>query len=202
MIKNIMFDFGDVFLNIDEPIRNNRFEKLGIDDFLAEMDHTNKEYEKGNMTTAALLAKYKKKLPDISEEEIKRTWNSMLHDLPEPRLQFLKKLAAENKYNLIFLSNTNDLHIEWVKQNIPFFEEFKNCFDAFYLSYEMGMRKPDPEIFEQVLKLQDIKPEETVFIDDNTKNTDGAASLGIHVWNLKPGKEDVTQLFEVKKELF
>ena len=202
MIRTIIFDFGDVFLNIDENVRNERFEKMGIDDYTSQTEDFNREYERGKVTTPDFVDQYKKWLPDIPNETIKNTWNSMLLDFPETRLRFIKDLAATNKYNLVLLSNTNELHIDWVKANIPFFDEFRNCFDAFYFSYDLGTRKPDADIFEYVLNQQNLKAGDCLFIDDNAANTEAADKLSIKVWNLKPGKEDVTQLFEVKKDLF
>jgi glucose-1-phosphatase len=69
-----------------------------------------------------------------------------------------------------------------------------------YYSYEMGMRKPDPAIFKLILNKYDLSPKRTLFIDDKKVNTDAAASLGINVWNLQVGQEDVVDLFS-KKEL-
>lgn len=202
MIKSIIFDFGGIFLNIEEPVRNDRFEEMGFDNFKKDIEDFNITYERGEVTTPDFIQEYMRRLPDVGEEIIRKTWNSMLLDFPVTRLEFLKKLAAENKYNLVLLSNTNELHIDWVKNNIPFWDEFRNCFDGVYFSYEIGTRKPDADIYEYVLHQQNIKAEEALFIDDTVKNTEGAAKLGIHTWNLKPGKEDVTQLFEIKKELF
>ena len=74
------------------------------------------------------------------------------------------------------------------------YNRFKNAFEVFYLSYEMGMRKPDSEIFEFVLTENDLRPSETLFVDDTKENTDSASSLGIKTWNLQVGQEDITQL--------
>jgi len=71
---------------------------------------------------------------------------------------------------------------------------FKNVFDVFYLSYEIGMRKPDEEIFQFVLDENGLIAEETFFVDDVQENTVAAAGLGIKVWNLRVGQEDITQL--------
>jgi len=117
-------------------------------------------------------------------------------DFPEERLQFLEHLSSENQYKLFLLSNTNDLHMESVRQQMGMehYNRFKNSFDVFYLSYEMGMRKPDEEIFQFVLDQNNLTAEETFFVDDVQENTDAAARLGIRVWNLQVGQEDVTQL--------
>lgn len=202
MIKSLIFDFGDVFLNIDEKIRDNRFEQMGFDNYREATEEINKAYERGELTTDEFVEKYKKLLPDASGDQIKRTWNSMLLDFPEHRMDFLRKLKNEGKYKLILLSNTSMLHIDWVAANIDVFQEFKSSFDAFYLSYDIGVRKPNTKIYERVLKDQNLKAEECIFIDDKSENTEGAAKVGLHTWNLQVGKEDVTQLFEIKKELF
>ena len=74
------------------------------------------------------------------------------------------------------------------------FAEFKGFFKGFYLSYEMLKRKPDIEIYEQLLEQEGLRPEETLFIDDTKENTDSAELLGIQTWNLLVGQEDIIDL--------
>jgi len=62
----------------------------------------------------------------------------------------------------------------------------------------MGMRKPEPEIFQTIMRKHDLSPKRTLFVDDKKDNTDIAEALGLHVWNLKVGEEDVVDLFEQK----
>lgn len=95
----------------------------------------------------------------------------------------------------MLLSNTNEIHINWVKNNISYYERFKSCFKKFYLSHEIGLRKPDPEVFEFVLNDNKLHAEYLLFIDDTQMHTDAAQKMGIQVWNLDPKTEDVTQLF-------
>lgn len=202
MIKTIIFDFGDVFLNLDKPATARELDKLEISHFSEEMLKQNKLYEKGLISSEEFVSGYCESFPKLTSEAFTSSWNAILVDFPQHRLEFLKKLKKEGDYQLILLSNTNHIHIDWVKQNIPFFGEFKNCFDAFYLSQEINLRKPDAEIYQYVLEKHDLKPEETLFIDDTAENTDAAAQLGIHTWNIDPAKEDVTDLFTVKSDLF
>lgn len=202
MIKTIIFDFGDIFINLDKPATLREMERYQINKFSESIMKCNLEYEKGNITSADFLNTYRSEYDQISDKEIINSWNAILVDFPEYRLEFIKKLSAEKKYQLILLSNTNEIHIQWVQQNVPFFEEFRNCFDAFYLSHEINYRKPDAAIYEFVLNQHDLKAEECLFIDDTKENTKGAAALGIHTWNLVPGKEDIVDLFTIKSELF
>lgn len=201
MIKNLIFDFGDVFLDLDKPATKRELERWEVD-FSEEMLQRNQQYEKGLISSEEFIKTYCEKYPQVTSEDFRNSWNAILVKFPEHRLKFLQELATEGKYKLILLSNTNHIHIEWVKQHISFFEDFRNCFDAFYLSQEINLRKPDPEIFEYVLKEQGLKPEESLFIDDTAENTEAAAKLGIHTWNIDPAKEDVVDLFKIKKGLF
>lgn len=201
MISTLLFDFGDVFLNLDKNAAPIALEKLGLKEFSEEMIEINKKYEVGRLTSKEFIDFYRQKLPHASTDSLKQAWNSTLINFPEHRLQFLQELHRQKKFKLILFSNTNDLHISWVREHVALFEHFKNCFDAFYLSHEINLRKPNTASFQFILKEQQLKPDEVLFIDDTEENTVSAKKLGIHVWNIDPGTEDVTELFMTKKEL-
>lgn len=202
MIKAIIFDFGDVFINLDKDAMNQRLKNLNISDLPEALHAKNREYEQGFVTSDEISENYRTEFPEMQHVDFLDSWNSILLDFPEYRLKFIQKLAEEKDYLLILLSNTNENHIDFIKQNVPFFEDFRKCFDAFYLSHKIGMRKPNPEIFEHVLDTHDLDPKECLFIDDTKENTDVAERLGFHTWNLEPTREDVIDLFTTKKELF
>ncbi|WP_224490770.1 HAD family hydrolase [Robertkochia flava] len=197
-IKNIIFDFGDIFINLDKeaPLRGiTRVAPGFMPD--PEIDRINKLYEKGKITTEVFVDHYRSKLPGSSEQELIRIWNSIILDLPEQRIAFLEHLKNNHSYRLFLLSNTNALHMQQVLLNTgrPVFERFRSLFEKFYLSHEIGMRKPDEEIYRFVLDQNNLQAGETLFIDDLHENTNAAAKIGIHTWTLEPGKEDITQLF-------
>ena len=202
MIKTLLFDFGDVFINLDKTAPSKALAPYGLVDFTPEMHSLNEAYEIGEISTASFLKKYQRLFPEASIDTIKKAWNSILLDFPKYRLDFLQKIALSNDYQLILLSNTNALHIESIQENVPFFESFKQCFDHFYVSHEIGLRKPNKTIFDFVLTQHKLVANEVLFIDDTKENTDCAKSLGIHVWNNDPINEDVISLFKIKKELF
>jgi len=196
MIKNIILDFGDVLINLDKPATAKAMVQHGFTEVTPNLESLFQDYEKGLITSTGFLDEVSEHFPNASKHYLTQAWNSILLDFPEERLQFIEQLAAENQYKMILLSNTNDLHMERVREQMGAerFNRFKNAFDVFYLSYEMGMRKPDTEIFDFVLQENQLTAEETFFVDDVKENTDSAASLGIKVWNLQVGQEDVTQL--------
>jgi len=203
MIKTIIFDFGDVFINLDkEGAIQHALTLFKVDSFSDEMIANNNLYEKGLITTTDFIKFYKKAFPNISEEKIIEVWNSILLDFPINRLKFLKTLSKEKKYKLILLSNTNELHINWVKKHIPIYAEFKNSFEKFYLSHEIHLRKPTIDIFQFVLSKNNLLAKECLFIDDTKEHTITASQLGINTWNINPTTEDIIDLFKIKKYLF
>ena len=196
MIKNIIFDFGDVFINLDKPATIRELFALGIEEVTEEMIQVYKDYEVGKLTTNEFVNIFSVEFPEISKEKLVDAWNAILKDFPLHRLEFVKELQKSGKYRLFLLSNTNDLHIRWIQNDwgTVLYEEFKSCFEQFYLSHEIQMRKPNSDIYEYVLQENNLNPEETFFIDDTKENTDAAAQLGIKVWNIDPETEDVIDL--------
>lgn len=196
MINTIIFDFGDIFINLDKKATIDGLKKLGLEEWNADLDHLNIQFEKGNISKNEFLGGFQKQLPNASIEEILEAWNAILTDFPLYRLEFLQMLSK--KYRLFLLSNTDSIHINTFEQRVgtSFYSDFYQCFEKVYFSFEMGMRKPDSEIYLTLLNKHELQPKRTLFIDDKKENTDAAQALGIHVWNLQVGKEDVVDLFE------
>lgn len=203
MIKTLIFDFGDVFINLDKQgAMQNALELFGLKTFEDDMLSANIQYEIGKISTSDFIAFYLKKFPHLNENQIIEAWNYILKDFPKHRLDFVRDLAQSSNYKLILLSNTNDMHIDFIKSNVKFYEDFKSCFHKFYLSQEIHLRKPNADIFEFVMKENNLNPSECLFIDDTKENTETAASMGFNIWNIDETKEDIANLFEIKKDLF
>jgi glucose-1-phosphatase len=202
-IDAIIFDLGGVILNIDYQLPVKAFKKLGIENFnelfsQASQSNLFNDYETGNISSDDFVNEIKKYLPqNTSDAAIINAWNSILLDLPEERLFSLEK-AAEN-HRIFLLSNTNALHIESFNQyllnnlQLPSLEPF---FETLYLSYEVGLRKPDLRIFEYVLQDAGLVPERTLFIDDSIQHIQAASELGILTKHLV--NEDITTFLEGK----
>ena len=199
MIDTIIFDFGDIFINLDKEGTINGLKKLGLSGWNEELNQLNLQFEKGQISEENFLQGIQGQVPKASIEEILVAWNAVLLDFPMHRLEFLQKLTK--KYRLFLLSNTDAIHIETFERvhGISFYKDFYKCFEKVYFSFEMGMRKPDIEIFNYVLKNHDLAAKRTLFVDDKKENTDAALSLGIQVWNLQVGQEDVVDLFKKKE---
>jgi putative hydrolase of the HAD superfamily len=202
MIKNIIFDFGDIFINLDKQATYNAMAKLGVTEISKEMIGVYHQYEKGLISTDDFVEFYHQKCT-IGKDDLVSAWNAILLDFPLKRLAFLKDLFEGKRFRLFLLSNTNELHISHIQKTwgMEVYTAFKSCFEQFYLSHEINFRKPDRNIYEFVLNENHLIPEETLFVDDLKENTDAAKELGLNVWNLIPGKEDVVTLLTRKEFL-
>jgi glucose-1-phosphatase len=195
-IKNIIFDFGDIFINLDKQAIENNFKKLGLKDWNEKLKMNNFLFETGKISENDFLKGIQEYLPKENIQTIKEVWNSILKDFPLYRLEFLESI--KDQFNIFLLSNTDAIHIEKFRKNVGenFYLKFENCFKKIYYSYEIKIRKPNHEIYELVLNEQKINANETIFIDDRLDNIETAASLGINVWHLQVGKEDVIDLIK------
>jgi FMN phosphatase YigB (HAD superfamily) len=196
MINAILFDFGDVFINLDKQATIDGLQKLGLSAWNDDLDQLNLKYEVGAISEEDFLLGFQKNIPNASIDEISKAWNAILLDFPLYRLEFLQMLSK--KYRLFLLSNTDAIHINTFEQKTgpSFYGDFYQCFEKVYFSFEIGMRKPDPEVYNFVLDQNGLQAKHTLFIDDKKENTDAALALGFQVWNLQVGEEDVVDLFE------
>ncbi len=210
MIKTLVFDFGNVFINLDIQGTIAKAKALFGHDIIREkrskdnasIFRINDDYEKGLISTEDFIAFYSHLADGISRHQMIALWNGLIKDFPLHRLEFAQQLKQENKYQLILLSNTNELHIDYIKEQVPFYNSFKACFHKFYLSHEIHLRKPNADIFEFVLQENNALPHECLFIDDTLENTEMAKRLGWHTWHIDNHKEDITDLFRLHHQLF
>jgi putative hydrolase of the HAD superfamily len=194
MIDTIIFDFGDIFINLNKPKLEEELHKIGLTKWNDALKELNQKYEIGQITENDFFKGFQQQIPAIEVDRIKKAWNSILADFPDYRLTFLEQLTS--KYRLFLLSNTDYTHIEEIKRKIglDFHNRFIACFEKVYYSFEMGMRKPDESIYKQVIEKHQLNPKRTLFVDDKKENTDAAKNTGLLVWNLQVGKEDVIEL--------
>lgn len=202
MIKNIIFDFGGVLLPINEERTSKSFKRLGARKELALQHQIFHRYEKGEVSTKEFLKEIQAFFfRKIILNDLATAWNDLLTPLPEESVKLLKGLTKN--YRLFLLSNTNELHIRSIKETAgPFlYHQFIRQFEKVYYSYEMGMRKPDADIYQKVLKENKLLPEETLYVEDGQKHIETAENLGIHTWHFNPEEDSLSDLDKVLSEL-
>lgn len=198
MIKNIIFDFGDVFINLNKEASKDSLNQYNLKELPTDFTNYCLQYEKGEITTTTFVENAIQLFKQATKKDFIDAWNAILLNFPDHRMTFLKEISS--KYNCVLLSNTNELHIEWIRNDwgMEKYNAFKNLFNAFYLSHELGMRKPNLDIYQYVIQKHNFIPNETLFIDDTKENTDAAATLGIKIWNINPKTEDISDLLSSK----
>ncbi|GAB4250234.1 MAG: HAD family phosphatase [Vicingaceae bacterium] len=194
--QHIIFDLGNVIININPELTINAFKHLNPDAGLTLHHPVFNDYETGKIDTPSFLDFLSQHFPSASKNELINAWNSLLLDMPITRLQTIKKIKSKG-INTYMLSNTNELHFNFILnqlKNLPTELHFKHLFNEVFLSFEMKLRKPQPEIFKKVIEKQQLIPQKTLFIDDAQEHILSAQNLGINTLHLTPDKE-ITDLF-------
>jgi glucose-1-phosphatase len=194
LFKNIIFDLGGVLLNLDYQRTEEAFRKLGLKDLdsiysYARQTRLFDDYETGRMTSEQFRAQMRRFLDKtVSDEQIDRAWNAMLLDMPAERIQLLDKVRPHHR--IFLLSNTNEIHMQAYyryMQSAHGFKDLSHIFIKQYLSFEVGKRKPDAEMFDLVVSENQLLKQETLFIDDSIQHIEGAKKYGISALLLEKG---------------
>jgi FMN phosphatase YigB (HAD superfamily) len=195
-IKNILFDYGNVIFEIDFARVHQSFKELGISNVLELYGHLDQDslfddFDKGDISSAQFRDGIRRLSgkADLQDDQIDQAWNALLIGVPAENHTLLERYHQQ--YNTYLLSNNNEIHYKWIldylkreyqlEGNQTF---FKHC----YYSHHMGMRKPNSDIFERVLKEQNLLPKETLFIDDSPQHIRTAQTLGIQTVLIEPGE--------------
>ena len=185
VIKNIVFDLGGVIMTLAPAEALRRFKALGLSDAERYLDSYTQSGIFGNLEEGKITAEdFRSKLSSLTGHELtfdecKHAWLGYRKDVPQRNLDLLKELRAKG-YRLILLSNTNPFMMDWAL-SCEFDgkgSSLNDYFDALYLSYRLGIMKPAPDFFRQVLDNENILPEETLFVDDGPRNVEAAGKLG------------------------
>ena len=187
-IKNIIFDYGNVIFDIDFKLAQTSFQKLGITDienFFAHKGHNTlfDDFETGAISPAEFRSGIRKAANNaqLSDADIDAAWNSLLIGTIQENHDLL--LKVKSKYRTFLLSNNNEIHYDWIINYLQTTFKLNNYDDYFekaYFSQHMKLRKPNANIFEQVLKENNLDPAETLFIDDSPQHIEGAKQVGLN----------------------
>lgn len=242
--RNYIFDLGGVLLDINMQNALDGFRAIGVPEEELRFDEGEtarimQNYQLGLLTTeefcdaiasrcrprgAAATLKSGPAIP--TRQQVANAWNSICLDIPQRKIDALR--ALKKKANVYLLSNTNDLHWiccleHWFNVGSGAFgkNQVNECFHHIFLSQEMHLEKPNPEIFKQAIreistmqarefsttqngaqqtdatissKTSTIDAANTVFLDDNLTNVEAAKSCGISAIHVTPDYDWVTEL--------
>ncbi len=202
-IKNIIFDFGGVIINLDmeTPLQlMSLHTKLNVNDVWKEIQNAKviELYETGILDDDEFRNSIRNFLnSNIDNEIIDQIWNSLLLNIPPERIEILRKIRKN--YNSFLLSNSNSIHYDYYLNQLKLrygYSDFDELFDKAYFSFKIKKLKPSPEIFLHVIEEQNINPEETLFIDDSLINILAAQKIGLQTIHLTE-KMNLNELFDM-----
>ena len=180
-----IFDMGNVIIDID-------FKRvLGVWSHLSgtplatlterfKMGEVFQQHERGEISDEQFAADLCNEMGiALSFEQFSAGWHAVFVGLRPEVITLFQKLREEG-HRVVVLSNTNRLHLDFWPQHYP---EIEANTDAMYLSQNLGMRKPEPEIFQHVLEKEGFTADQAVFFDDVAENIEAARAAGIEsVW--------------------
>lgn len=208
IIRNIVFDFGNVLFDLDLPAIGREIRRLVGDQYEVLRERLQQSgvfelYETGGLSTEEFVDAIRFAGPaPLSAEQVVAAWNSIFIGMPAERFDMLLRLRRH--YNVFLLSNINELHAAWIddyllrEHGISDFQS--RYFDGVYYSHLIRLRKPDREIYEYVLADAEILPGETLFIDDLEENVAAARTVGIQGIVKQPDVDVATLLSDYLKE--
>ena len=184
-INNIAFDLGGVVLALSLEGAIREFECIGLSDARQRLDAFQQrgifaDLESGRINVEEFRAKLSEMIGrELTTDDCYQAWHGYVDHVPQRNLDMLLQLRNDG-YKVCLLSNTNPYMMMWAGRDFDGEgHPISHFFDHMYLSYECGVMKPSPEIFQMMLRGQQALPEETLFVDDSPKNCEAAASLGI-----------------------
>lgn len=201
-IQNIVFDLGGILLDLDHQRTYDKMSALLNVDFRPHnlditMVNLLDEFEKGQVNAETFIWNLQRlangKTP--SGNLVVEAWNAMLIGWNPDKFLLLKELRQ--KYKIFLLSNTNELHLQWIKSSLRLRHHIENFeqqfFDKAFYSHLIEMRKPDEEIYNFVTQEAGLIPENTLFIDDTQMNIDAASCVGWQTFRHEPA-DDLRQV--------
>ncbi|MDR2466686.1 MAG: HAD family phosphatase [Prevotellaceae bacterium] len=209
-IKNVLFDFGGVIVDLDREAAIGQFKKIGLDSVEEYLDPYRQrgffsEFERGHINTEQFYDNVRELVrkdvfdKDLFDKEIDRGWLAFLKPIDPARLQFI--LDLHGSYRTYLLSNTNPIVMRWADSSdfTPARLPLRSYFNDLYLSYELGCLKPEPEIFRKFIELSGVTPEETLYIDDSAENIEAGASFGFQtmLYGSNSSFEDIRRELEL-----
>jgi glucose-1-phosphatase len=190
----IIFDLGGVIINLNYQATIDAFIALGLkeESFYSQANQTElfDAYETGMISSQHFINKLLPFLrPGTTANQVVHAWNKMILDFPIERLNLLEQL--QSKYRIFLLSNTNAIHIDCVLRQLRKVTEksLHSYFEKVYLSHEIQLRKPSPDVFEFVCQQNKLNAQKCLFIDDSIQHIEGAKKVGLDAYHLKPGEE-------------
>jgi FMN phosphatase YigB (HAD superfamily) len=184
-VRALLFDIGNVLLRFDLGSWVRRVAphaRIHPDIAAADLDRIKQTYESGGIGRAEFVRSMQTAL-DFGgpEADLVEAWCDIFEE-NRPMTDIVR--AFQGRLPMHLLSNTNDLHLEFIRERFPVFALLP---EGVY-SHEAGCMKPEPRIFELAVARFDIVPAHTLYIDDLAPNIATAEALGFRCVHYHPDR--------------
>ncbi len=180
-IKAVIFDLGNVVVSFDHMVAARKIFRLTrktpqeIFDLFFDSDLV-ALFEEGKITPSKFFAETKNMLAlDLGYDDFLPVWNEIFFFTENNRQVYNLAKSLNKRYKVALLSNINALHFDYLKKKLPIFDAFPDIITSF----EAGVRKPHPLIYEKALDLLNVEPQDTFYTDDRPDLIEQACSMGI-----------------------
>ena len=196
MIKNVIFDFGQVLVHFIPNYMTKAYIENESDVRLTEEVIFDRLYwdklDAGTITDDEVVELIKERLPERLWQNAEKAFRNWIYNIPQIEGMEENVIKLKEKgINICILSNISKGFAERYEE-IPILKHF----DKFVFSSTCGMVKPNKDIFEHVLNKYNFKAEETLFIDDRKENIEGALSVGINGYLFDGNAEKFSKFIE------
>ena len=180
MIKNVVFDFGQVLIRFEPSYMVGRYVSDPDDAKLLETVVFDRLYwdrlDAGTISDAEVVEAAKARLPMRLWDVASEIYYNWIYNIPEIEgmRELVEHIKKEYKISVFLLSNISKYFAEH-SDEIPMLKLIDKC----VFSAVCGKIKPNRDIYEYLCQTCNIDPHETVFIDDREKNTKAAEEIGI-----------------------
>jgi glucose-1-phosphatase len=181
VIRALALDLGNVLVKVDHYRFCRRLGDLaGLtpEEVYATVFESNLEpgYDTGRLTTEEFCRRVTAHFGvSLTFTQFSAWWNDIFSPM-EGMADLVSHLAAQ--YPLYLVSNTNSLHFDYIRENYAFWEHFR----GFVLSFEVGSRKPEPEIYQALIQQTGLPPSQCLFVDDKAPFVEAARQQGLTAW--------------------
>ncbi|MFK7953234.1 MAG: HAD family hydrolase [Ekhidna sp.] len=203
-IDAIIFDFGNVLIDLDYPRVIRRFSELAkknekqIEE-LVVTDPILQELEIGAVDPAEFRWKVNNLLGiSLMDDDFDDVWNSMLKKVPSDRMKMLERISE--KYNTYILSNSNVIHeiaFDEMILEATGKESLRDFVKKVYFSHEIGMRKPNQDCYEHVIEDIENYASRMLFLDDRLDNVEAAREAGMKAVQIFSPDEQLKEIFDL-----
>lgn len=197
MIKNIVFDIGNVILKFNpKEYFSNMFENEEIGNTMCDLIMQSeiwKQYDLGNCTLEEVKEDFVNKVPSLKNEICKMLdlWLPILQPI-EYTFKKIEELKKQG-YSIYLLSNLSEDAFAYIDKEYHLFE----MVDGYIVSFKEHLAKPEVQIYELLVSRYHLQKEECVFLDDMKVNVEAARSFGMKGIHFKEEKQVEKELMDL-----